>query len=108
MKQKPKIIIAIKKIFAALITIALLASAGCGGGAAPAPKQVLLNVWDPFEHTENLQPLISDYQQKHPNVRIVFTKKDVTTYSSDLLDALGFGQRPGYFLPLITRGCRSI
>lgn len=73
-------------------------SAGCGGGSGSAPqKQVILNFWDPFETTENLQPLIADYQQKHPNVQIVFTKKDINTYSSDLLDALASGNGPDIF-----------
>lgn len=86
-----------KKIFSILFTLALL-SAGCGGGGSlPQPKNVVLNFWDPFEDSESLQPLLQAYSQKHPNVQIVYSKKDITTYSQDLLEALAAGTGPDIF-----------
>ncbi len=93
---KPKKQIKFKKIFGIIIALSLLA-AGCGGGASTSSKKVVLNVWDPFENTENFQELFSAYQQKHPNVQIVYTKKDITTYSMDLLNALAAGTGPDVF-----------
>jgi multiple sugar transport system substrate-binding protein len=85
------------KIIGALISITLL-SAGCGGGGTTVSnKSVVLNFWDPFETSENFQPLITAYQQLHPNVRIVYTKKDITTYPADLLNALASGSGPDIF-----------
>ncbi len=92
MKSKLKF----KKFFIAFLGTVLLA-AGCGGGAPASSKRVVLNFWDPFEDSVNLQPLFSAYQQKHPNVQIVYTKKDIATYESDLLDALASGSGPDIF-----------
>lgn len=95
--MKPKIKNKYVKIIGAIISISLL-SAGCGGGTpTQSNKPVTLKFWDPFETSENFQPLISAYQQKHPNVQIVYSKKDINTYSADLLDALASGSGPDIF-----------
>src|SRR3989344_3667720 len=75
MKQKPTGI-KLKRIIGSLLAVVFL-SAGCGGGDPPAPKNIVLNFWDPFENTENLQELFSTYQQRNPNVQIVYTKKNI-------------------------------
>ncbi len=94
---KAKIKIKSKKIIGISFLLAFLA-AGCGGGGgAGGNSQVVLNFWMPFEDTENLQPLFQAYQQLHPNVQIVYTKKDITSYSSDLLNALAAGSGPDIF-----------
>lgn len=76
----------------------MLLAAGCGGGGSGQQnQQVVLNVWKVFEETENLQPLFDAYQQKHPNVQIVYTKKNIENYESDLLNALAAGTGPDIF-----------
>lgn len=94
--MKAKIKISHKKFILVLLSLALLA-AGCGGSGAPAPKKVVLNFWDPFEDSQNIQPFITAYQQKYSNVTIVYTKKDITTYPDDLLNALAAGTGPDIF-----------
>ncbi len=84
------------KIIGVLLVITFLA-AGCGGGNQPAPTKVILNFWDPFEDTENIQALLQAYQQKHPNVQIVYTKKNITNYQQNLLDALASGTGPDIY-----------
>ncbi|HVY67402.1 MAG TPA: sugar ABC transporter substrate-binding protein [Patescibacteria group bacterium] len=85
-----------KKLLAALIGLSFLA-AGCGGGQQAGTKSIVLNFWDPFETSDNFQALFAAYQKLHPNVRIVYTKKDITSYSQDLLDALAAGNGPDIF-----------
>jgi len=94
MKQKNKF----HKIFLLCIGLSLLA-ASCGGatGGTGSNKQVVITIWKPFETSENLQPLFSAYQAKHPNVQIVYSKKNVDTYETDLLNALASGNGPDIF-----------
>ena len=95
--MKLKSQIKFRKIIGILLSIAFLA-AGCGGGGTPAPaKHVVLNFWDPFEDSENIQPLIQAYQAKYPNVQIIYSKKDITTYPQDLLDGLASGNGPDIY-----------
>ena len=96
--MKPKSKSISKKILILLSAVVLL-SAGCGGGGggSSTSQRVTLSFWDPFEESANFQDLISAYEQKHPNVTIVYTKKDITTYPSDLLDALASGSGPDIF-----------
>ena len=95
MKQKSPI--AISKIFVIIAGIALL-SAGCGGGGGSgSAPHVVLNFWDPFITTQQIQPLITAYQQKRPNVQMVFTQKDINTYPQDLINALAAGTGPDIF-----------
>lgn len=94
--MKPKTNSKFIKILGAVISISLL-SAGCGGGSSAPQKQVVLNFWKPFEDSENIQPLIEAYQKKHSNVRIVYTKKNIENYQTDLINALASGSGPDVF-----------
>ncbi len=92
-----KIKILKSKFLLAIVGITLLA-AGCGGGtAARQNKPITLTFWDPFMDTQSLQPLLDAYRQQHPNVTIVYTKKDINTYNQDLLNALAAGTGPDIF-----------
>ena len=78
-------------------------SSGCGGGgsgnaSAQFPTgPVLLTMWKTFEDSEHMRPLIEAYQAKHPNVQIIYSKKNVDSYEKDLLNALASGQGPDIF-----------
>lgn len=87
------------KIVIVTSMLALL-SAGCGGGGGGTGGgggNVVLNFWKPFEDSQNIQPLITAYQQAHPNVQIVYTKKNIENYEADLIDALASGTGPDIF-----------
>jgi ABC-type glycerol-3-phosphate transport system substrate-binding protein len=93
MKPKTKF----NKILIALFSIMFLA-AGCGGGGnAGNSGPVVLTMWKTFEDSENMQALIQAYMQAHPNVQIVYSKKNVENYEADLLNALASGQGPDIF-----------
>ena len=66
-------------------------------GTSGSSQRTVLNFWDPFISAQDIQPLITEYQQKHPNVQIVFTAKDETTYQDDLINALASGTGPDIF-----------
>ena len=85
-----------KKFIVVLLALSFL-SFSCGGGGNQQPKDIVLQFWDPFENTENFQPFFDDFQQKYPNIRIEYTKKDIATYNEDLLNALAAGTGPDIF-----------
>jgi len=85
-----------KKIFLMIVSVAFL-SAGCGGGQPVQTGPVVLTFWKTFEDSENMQGLIEAYRQAHPNVEIVYSKKNLENYEKDLLNALASGQGPDIF-----------
>ncbi len=88
-----------KKLHIIFLSAALgVLSFGCGNAGTKTSNQlVVLNFWKPFEDSENLQPLFQAYEQKHPNVQIVYTKKNIDTYQQDLINALAAGTGPDIF-----------
>lgn len=90
----------IKKLFkySSVLVIAamLMMSLGCNSGGKKAGA-VTLKVWKPFVDSERMQSVISAYQQKHPNVTIEYSKKNIETYEADLLDAIASGNGPDIF-----------
>ncbi len=78
-----------------IVVVIFFSSRGPSGTENSGP--VVLTMWMPFENSENLEPLFQAYQQLHPNVQIVYKKKDINTYSADLLNALAAGSGPDIF-----------
>lgn len=79
-------------LFLLIVMIALLALSPSGNKTPQG--NIELTWWKTFETSDNVQDLISDYQQAHPNVTINFVKKDVSTYQQDLLQAYANGTGP--------------
>lgn len=94
--MKPKYKLVPKKIILVLLAVAFTAL-GCSGGNSGTNKQIVLKFWKPFDDSESTRPLIEAYQQKHPNVRVEYTKKNIQNYESDLLNALAAGTGPDVF-----------
>ncbi len=81
-----------------LIMCILLLSAGCGkSGSGSSQGPVTLTFWKTFEDSENMQILINAYRAKNKNVQVVYTKKNIENYETDLLNALASGNGPDIF-----------
>jgi ABC-type glycerol-3-phosphate transport system substrate-binding protein len=94
MKAKTKIY----QFFSAiLLTVFLAAGCGGGGGQTVNNQRVVLNVWKTFEDSETMRPLLEAFNQKYPNIEVVYTKKNVDNYEQDLLNALAAGTGPDIF-----------
>lgn len=91
-KVKPKIY----TLLAVFLSVVFL-SAGCGGGKKTTAGPVTIKIWKTFEDSENLQDLFDEYRNKHPNVEIVYTKKNIENYEEGLVDALASGSGPDIF-----------
>src|SRR5579884_423955 len=86
-------------VLAVILIIVLLSTSSKSRNTSSAPTgPVTLNVWMTFEDSENLDPIFSDYKKTHPNVTIIYTKKNVDTYEQDLLNALAAGNGPDIFV----------
>jgi multiple sugar transport system substrate-binding protein len=78
--------------------VLMFVAAGCSGDPKTgSSEQVVLKFWKPFEDSENIRALTDEYESKHPNVRIEYTKKNIEDYESDLVDALASGEGPDVF-----------
>ena len=84
------------KFFTVLLGLVFL-SVGCGGGGNGQPKSVTLTMWGVFDDSQSIQPLLEAYRKVRPNVQIVYTKKDINSYYSDLLNALAAGTGPDIY-----------
>ncbi len=85
-------------IILVVLILALTSKKSGNTGAANFPTgQITMTFWDPFNDSQDMTPLIQDYAKLHPNVRIVYTKKNINTYQNDLLQALASGSGPDIF-----------
>lgn len=95
--SKKMIFITVGGIVAIIAVVVFFMSSG---DTPPAPVKTgpaTLTMWMPFENSENLMPLISDFRAKNPNVNIIYTKKDINTYQTELLEALASGTGPDLY-----------
>jgi len=61
-------------------------------------EPITLTYWRLFDDEESLADAISAYRQIHPNVQIVYQKKDYETYQQELDEALRSGNAPDLFM----------
>lgn len=81
-----------------LVVVIIVVNSGSKTSVSAGPKgPVVLNVWKTFEDSEKLEPLFEAYRKKHPNVQIVYTKKNLENYKQDLFAALASGTGPDIF-----------
>jgi multiple sugar transport system substrate-binding protein len=86
-----------------LIIILVIVAVATGGNDTrtppPAPPgPVEITIWNLFEDSANVQPILQDYQQLHPETRITYQVKRVEDYEQELLDALAEGRGPDIFV----------
>src|SRR6185436_18338950 len=85
------------------VLILLLVLAGVLFFSTNSPKKSAQNGkvdlvwWKTFEDSENIEQMISDYENLHKNVTITYVKKDVSDYEQELVDAIASGQGPDIF-----------
>lgn len=94
MKPISKKILLFAALSIAVTQLALSCSPNQGPGNA---EKVELVIWKPFESEDNLRPIFQAYTKLHPNVSFRYEKQDITSYESDLLNALAAGAGPDIF-----------
>ncbi len=61
-------------------------------------KKVTLTVWGVFDDSDIFVPVIQRFQERYPNVTIVYKKKNFQTYQDDLIRAFAAGKGPDIFM----------
>jgi len=68
-----------------------------GGGGSSSTREVTLTWWGLWENQSVVAPLISEYQQKNPNVKVNYVLQAKEDYRERLTNALARGQGPDIF-----------
>ncbi|MDD2730620.1 MAG: extracellular solute-binding protein [Candidatus Portnoybacteria bacterium] len=62
------------------------------------PPAATLEFWGVFDDSDVWQPIIRQFSQQYPYITINYHKKNITTYESELVDALAAGRGPDIFM----------
>lgn len=74
-----------------------LFSAGLSPCKETPPPPTTLEFWSVFDDSDVFDPLIRQYRETAPNITINYSKKNITTYEQDLVNALATGRGPDIF-----------
>ncbi len=101
------------KTLCALLTILVLAG-GCGPVASTDSKgavEVKVSFWGTPEEIDIITTALSEWQAKHPNIKIIFEHTPYTGYASKVLTRIAGGAAPDiiatevdYFVTFATKG----
>jgi multiple sugar transport system substrate-binding protein len=80
-----------------ILIIASILLVGNQGGGRQNQEQIELVWWKTFQDSNQMNTLIEQYQKARPNVTIKYTKKSITDYETDLLNAFASGNAPDIF-----------
>lgn len=94
-ENKTKYIIIVAGVVIFLIFLVFMFKVLLGGKSTP--KALTLTYWGLWEDKEIMQPLINQYQQKYPNVKIDYQKMTPQDYREKLLARSKNGQGPDIF-----------
>lgn len=96
-KMKYVIIAGAALFFVILVVVifSIFANAGKGGGTVK--KDIQLTYWGLFEDETVMEPIIKQYEQKNPGVKIVYEKKTTEDYREKLIVRTQKGQGPDIF-----------
>lgn len=63
----------------------------------PKEEKTTITYWGLFEDSQTFNPLISEFEQKNPNIKIVYEKQDVKSYREKLETRIKNGTGPDIF-----------
>jgi ABC-type glycerol-3-phosphate transport system substrate-binding protein len=75
----------------ALVVIPIITKTPIGGGS------VKLTYWGLWEDSNVMQGIISDFERENPNIKVEYSKQDVTQYRNRLLTRVNNGTGPDIF-----------
>ncbi len=92
----------IKRVLAIILLLLALGLVGFLGftfiGKFLSQSQpVVLNYWGLWENEQVVKPLIDEYQNTHPKVKIIYTKNSIKQYRERVQNYIGRGDGPDLF-----------
>lgn len=87
-----KILIGLGVLIVLIVIISLIGNLFKG-----APKKVTLHWWGLWEDRNTMQVLINDFKKTHPNIDVVYDKKNPTQYREQLMTQIENGTGPDIF-----------
>ncbi len=77
-------------------------SGGGGGGTTPAPvgttgKEVTIQYWGLWENDANFRQFLSDFEAKHPKIKVQYSQESPKQYRERLQAAINRGEGPDVF-----------
>jgi len=96
MENKYLLIIAGSVVFLLLVASIIYAVVRRGGGEEQqqTTDPVTITIWRLFDEEDAFQPIFDQYKSDHPNVTIVYEKKDVADYEEVFTNAIAGGKGP--------------
>lgn len=90
-----------KRMFMIIVFMFILVGLAVGGkfalGALNASKEVTINYWGLWENNATLQGILTDFQMKHPRIKVQYTKQSPRQYRERLQAAIARGEGPDIF-----------
>lgn len=91
-----------KKLYTFIVPVLIMGMAsilpGCGESGPSKKEKAELTIWGVFEDSDIYQPLIADFNEEYPNVKINYYKKTIQDYEEDLLETMAEGTGPDIFM----------
>ncbi|GAC1412910.1 MAG: hypothetical protein NVSMB66_3450 [Candidatus Doudnabacteria bacterium] len=81
----------------AVVMFAITLFRGPSTGGRNSGKPFKLVVWGTFEDSESMAPFISAFKAKNPGAEVEYSQKNISSYESDLINALASGTGPDVF-----------
>jgi len=92
-----KILIILLGIFVSITIIIIIFSMKGSEKIAPTNNEVTLTYWGVFEDESVIKPVISEFEQNNPNIKIVYEKQDLSDYRQRLIARTENGKGPDVF-----------
>jgi multiple sugar transport system substrate-binding protein len=93
-----KLLLGLLGVFMILVTVIVIFSLYSSGKSVPVAKgEVTLTYWGLFEDESTLRPVLSEFEQQNPNIKIVYEKQDTADYRDRLKARIENGRGPDVF-----------
>ena len=92
-----KLLIGVLGIFLALIIIIIVFSVFSSGNKELPANDITLTYWGVYEDENVIRPILNQFEQENPNIKIVYEKQDLADYKDRIIARTDNGKGPDVF-----------